>query len=162
VEGASEDCLPKLPRWPCRSTGYTPISGMVREPYAQSQVFSSRVLHFLPTSPTHFCLLLRPYVGQKPERGGASTRSMPRVIPLHGPQLTATAVAVFARIYPQRTARPTGSREKTQTPIGTTVMIIPHHRLSPEALHRVIEAFVTREGTALRSPAESAGGESDV
>ena len=26
-------------------------------------------------------------------------------------------------------------------------MIIPHHMLSPEALHRVIEAFVTREGT---------------
>jgi len=23
----------------------------------------------------------------------------------------------------------------------------PHHRLSPEALHSVIEAFVTREGT---------------
>ena len=26
-------------------------------------------------------------------------------------------------------------------------MIIPPHMLSPEALHRVIEAFVTREGT---------------
>ena len=26
-------------------------------------------------------------------------------------------------------------------------MIIPHHMLSPEALHSVIEAFVTREGT---------------
>jgi uncharacterized protein len=26
-------------------------------------------------------------------------------------------------------------------------MIIPHHLLSPEALHRVIEAFITREGT---------------
>jgi uncharacterized protein YheU (UPF0270 family) len=26
-------------------------------------------------------------------------------------------------------------------------MIIPHHMLSPEALHRVIEAFITREGT---------------
>jgi uncharacterized protein YheU (UPF0270 family) len=26
-------------------------------------------------------------------------------------------------------------------------MIIPHHMLSPEALHGVIEAFVTREGT---------------
>ena len=26
-------------------------------------------------------------------------------------------------------------------------MIIPHHMLSPEALHRVIEAFVSREGT---------------
>lgn len=26
-------------------------------------------------------------------------------------------------------------------------MIIPRHMLSPEALHRVIEAFVTREGT---------------
>ena len=26
-------------------------------------------------------------------------------------------------------------------------MIIPQHMLSPEALHRVIEAFVTREGT---------------
>jgi uncharacterized protein len=30
------------------------------------------------------------------------------------------------------------------TPTG---MIIPHHRLSPEALRGVIEAFVTREGT---------------
>ena len=26
-------------------------------------------------------------------------------------------------------------------------MIIPHHLLSPEALHGVIEAFITREGT---------------
>ena len=26
-------------------------------------------------------------------------------------------------------------------------MLIPHHMLSPEALHSVIEAFVTREGT---------------
>jgi len=26
-------------------------------------------------------------------------------------------------------------------------MIMPYHLLSPEALHRVIEAFVTREGT---------------
>ena len=26
-------------------------------------------------------------------------------------------------------------------------MIIPQHMLSPEALHRVIEAFVSREGT---------------
>ena len=26
-------------------------------------------------------------------------------------------------------------------------MIIPHHMLSPEALHSVIEVFVTREGT---------------
>jgi uncharacterized protein len=26
-------------------------------------------------------------------------------------------------------------------------MMIPHHMLSPEALHSVIEAFVTREGT---------------
>ena len=26
-------------------------------------------------------------------------------------------------------------------------MIIPQHMLSPEALHSVIEAFVTREGT---------------
>jgi uncharacterized protein YheU (UPF0270 family) len=26
-------------------------------------------------------------------------------------------------------------------------MIIPHHMLSPEVLHSVIEAFVTREGT---------------
>ena len=26
-------------------------------------------------------------------------------------------------------------------------MIIPHHMLSPEALHGVIEAFITREGT---------------
>ena len=26
-------------------------------------------------------------------------------------------------------------------------MIIPHHMLSPDALHGVIEAFVTREGT---------------
>jgi len=26
-------------------------------------------------------------------------------------------------------------------------MIIPHHRLSPDASHGVIEAFVTREGT---------------
>jgi len=26
-------------------------------------------------------------------------------------------------------------------------MIIPHHMLSPEALHRVMEAFITREGT---------------
>jgi uncharacterized protein YheU (UPF0270 family) len=26
-------------------------------------------------------------------------------------------------------------------------MIIPHHLLSPDALHGVIEAFVTREGT---------------
>jgi uncharacterized protein YheU (UPF0270 family) len=27
-------------------------------------------------------------------------------------------------------------------------MIIPHRLLSPEALHGVIEAFITREGTA--------------
>jgi len=26
-------------------------------------------------------------------------------------------------------------------------MIIPHHMLSPETLHGVIEAFITREGT---------------
>ena len=26
-------------------------------------------------------------------------------------------------------------------------MIIPHHMLSPEALHHVLEAFITREGT---------------
>jgi uncharacterized protein YheU (UPF0270 family) len=26
-------------------------------------------------------------------------------------------------------------------------MIIPHQMLSPEALHGIIEAFVTREGT---------------
>ena len=26
-------------------------------------------------------------------------------------------------------------------------MILPHHMLSPETLHGVIEAFITREGT---------------
>jgi hypothetical protein len=35
----------------------------------------------------------------------------------------------------------------TQASIGTIAMIIPHQMLSPEALHGVIEAFVTREGT---------------